>query len=237
MLFDDNDTPSAKKDKPHHNGHRERLRERFIKGGADALADYELLELILFPAIPRKDVKPLAKDLIARFGSFNGVFHASRDKLLSVKGVSETTATAIQTIRAASFRMMRQELMDTPILSNWQQLMEYCQMTMAHEREEHFRVLFLNRKNHLIADETQSRGTIDQAPAYPREIVKRALELGASALILLHNHPSGDPSPSKADIDITLQIIEAARPLEILIHDHVIIAKSGTCSLRNEGLI
>lgn len=233
------ETPKTKleKDKPHHVGHRQRLRERFLKSGPDSLADYELLELILFIAIPRKDVKPLAKDLIKTFKSFNGVFHASKEELMRVSGVSENTATAILSVQAAAIRLLRQDLMNTPILGNWQQLMDYCQTTMAHETKEHFRVLFLNRKNHLIADEIQNSGTVDQAPVYPREIVKRALDLGATAMILMHNHPSGDPKPSQADIDITKAIIQAATPMEIIVHDHIIVSKSGTESLRNLGLI
>ncbi len=231
------ETPKTKQEKPHHVGHRDRLRERFLNNGEQALADYELLELLLFIAIPRKDVKPLAKDLIKTFGSFNKIFYASKDDLMRIKGVSENTATAILSVKAAAMRLMRQDLMNTPILSNWQALMDYCQSTMAHETKEHFRVLFLNRKNHMIADEIQTSGTVDQSAAYPREIVKRALDLGATAMILVHNHPSGDPKPSQADIDITKMIIQAATPMDIVIHDHIVVARSGVESLRNLGLI
>lgn len=231
------ETVKAKEEKPHHVGHRDRLRERFLNNGADALADYELLELLLFIAIPRKDVKPLAKDLIKTFGSYNKVFHASKADLMKVKGVSENTATALLSVKAAAIRLMRQDLMNMPILSNWQALLDYCQSTMAHETKEHFRVLFLNRKNHLMADEIQTSGTVDQSAVYPREVLKRALDLGATALILVHNHPSGDPKPSQADIDITKAIINAAAPMEIVIHDHIVVAKTGVESLRNLGLI
>ncbi|MAS87750.1 MAG: hypothetical protein CMH30_07240 [Micavibrio sp.] len=230
-------TLTKEEKKPHHTGHRDRLRQRFLQAGAEALADYELLELILFIAIPRKDVKPLAKELIAIFKTFNGVFHASREELLHVTGVSETTATAIQSVKAAAFRLLKQDIIDTPILSNWTQLTSYCQTVMAAEKIEQFRVFFLNRKNRLIADEIQSRGTVDQSAVYTREIVKRALDLGATAMILAHNHPSGDPRPSQADIEMTKEIIRAAEPMGITIHDHVIIAKSGVESLRNSGLI
>lgn len=235
-LFEEIQT-NPPKDKPHHTGHRDRLRQRFLSSGADALADYELMELILFIAIPRKDVKPLAKDLIAAFGSFNKVFHASREDLARVKGVSDNTATALLSVKAAAMRLLKQDLMHSAVLSSWQQLMDYCQASMAHETKEHFRVLFLNRKNHLIADEIQTSGTVDQSAAYPREIVKRALDLGATAMILVHNHPSGDPKPSQADIDITQAIIRAATPMDIVVHDHIIVAKSGVESLRNSGLL
>lgn len=228
---------NKKEDKPHHTGHRHRLRERFLKSGSEALADYELLELILFLAIPRRDVKPLAKKLIDQFGSFNSVFHAEHQKLTQVEGVSENTATAILSVKAAALRLMKQDLQDQPILSSWSQLIDYCTVAMAHEKSEQFRVLYLNRKNHLIADEVLQQGTVDQAAVYPREVVKRGLDLGATAMILAHNHPSGDPTPSEADVDMTKAIIDAATPLGMIVHDHVILAKGGHSSLRNMGLI
>ncbi len=228
---------AKKKTTPHYAGHRQRLRERFVFGGEDAMQDYELLELLLFMAIPRRDVKPLAKDLLNAFGSLPELMSAPHSALSQVEGVSENTATAIKTVSALAARMMKQELMQKPVLNNWTRLMDYCHMTMAHETKEHFRILFLNKKNEMIADEIQGSGTVDHTPAYPREIMKRALELGATALILMHNHPSGDPKPSQADIDMTNQIIAAAKPFDITIHDHVIIARNGQTSFRNEGLI
>lgn len=221
---------------PHYTGHRDRLRERFLKGGVEALADYEILELILFMAIPRKDVKPIAKALLSQFGSFNTVFHAS-DADLTRMGLTETSITALRAIKAAAFHFMKHEVLNQPVLNSWSRLIDYIQATMGLEKKEHFRLLFLNKKNELIADETQQTGTVDHTPAYPREIVKRALELSATAIILVHNHPSGDPTPSKADIDMTAQIIAAARPLGIVIHDHIVVSKSGTTSMRNKGLL
>jgi DNA repair protein RadC len=232
----DNNTQLTIPPPPHHSGHRDRLRERFLKGGIDALADYEILEMILFLALPRRDVKPLAKKLIQTFGSFNGVFHASLRDLISF-GLSENTAIALKTIESASFHLMKQDVMGRPILNNWAKLMDYVQATMAHEQKENFRLLFLNKKNELIADETQQTGTVDHTPAYPREIVKRALELSATAIILVHNHPSGDPTPSKADIDMTQAVILAARPLGIVIHDHLVVSKNGITSMKNKGLM
>ena len=223
--------------KPDHSGHRDRLRERFLIGGADALADYELLELILFMAIPRKDTKPLAKALLAQFGSLPALLSAPTHQLTQINGVSDNTAIAIKAIHAAATRMLKQEFMQQPILNSWSRLMDYCMATMAHEKREHFRILFLNKKNELIADEIQGSGTVDHTPAYPREIMKRALELAATALILVHNHPSGDPTPSKADIDMTTQIIRAAAPFNIIIHDHIIVSKNGYTSFKNKGLI
>ncbi len=225
------------KETPHYAGHRQRLRERFIVAGDEALQDYELLELLLFMAIPRRDVKPLAKALLNHFGSLPELMSAPHSAISQMDGVSENTATAIKTVTAIAHRMMKQEFMQKPILNNWSRLMDYCQMTMAHETKEHFRILFLNKKNELIADEIQGSGTVDHTPAYPREIMKRALELGATALMLMHNHPSGDPKPSQADIDMTNQIIAAAQPFNISIHDHIIIARKGHLSFRNEGLI
>lgn len=226
-----------KKQEPHHTGHRQRLRERFVFAGDDALQDYELLELLLFSAIPRRDVKPLAKDLLKKFGSLPELMAVPHATLTQVDGISENTATAIKTVTAIAHRMIKQELMQKPVLNNWTRLIDYCHMTMAHETKEHFRILFLNKKNEMIADEIQGSGTVDHTPAYPREIMKRSLELGATALILMHNHPSGDPKPSAADIEMTNLIIDAAKPFDITIHDHVIIARNGHLSFRNEGLI
>lgn len=223
-------------EKPHYTGHRDRLRERFI-AAPDSLPDYELLELLLFMAIPRRDVKPIAKTLIARFGSLNGALNASPAELEAVEGISEITAIALKIIRAAGLRMMKQDLSQRPILNSWQRLLDYLHAGMAHERKEHFRLLFLNKKNELIADEIQQSGTVDHTPAYPREIMKRALELGATALILVHNHPSGDSAPSKPDIEMTKQICAAAAPFGIVVHDHLIVSRGGTTSFKSLGLI
>lgn len=228
--------PLPKDDKPHYTGHRDRLRARFLDA-PDKLPDYELLELILFMAIPRRDVKPIAKQLIARFGSFNGVVNASPADLAGVSGISETTAIAIKAVQAAAHRMMKQDVMGRPVLNSWQRLMDYLHATMAHEQREHFRLLFLNKKNELIADEIQQSGTVDHTPAYPREIMKRALELSATAIILVHNHPSGDPTPSQADVDMTNAIINAAKPFNIVIHDHLIVSKNDITSFKTMGLI
>jgi DNA repair protein RadC len=232
----EDNTALKKEPPPHHSGHRDRLRERFIKGGVDALQDYELLELILFQALPRRDVKPLAKKLIITFGSLNGVFHASIRDLVSF-GLSETTAISIKTIEAASFHLMKQDVIGRPVLNNWTKLLDYIQATMAHEQIENFRLLFLNKKNELIADETQQTGTVDHTPAYPREIIKRALELSSTAIILVHNHPSGDANPSRGDIEMTQAIINAAKPLGIVIHDHLVVSKNGVTSMKNKGLM
>ncbi len=225
------------KETPHYKGHRERLRERFINGGADALADYELLELILFMAIPRRDVKPLAKKLINKFGSFAGVLNAHINELSNFDGLSETSAITLKSVQSSAHRMLKQEYKNKPVLSNPDSLSQYLMATMAHEKKEHFRILFLNKKNELIEDEIQQSGTVDHTPAYPREIVKRALELSATAMILVHNHPSGDSSPSDADIKMTHNIIDAALPLNIVIHDHIIVSKYGHSSMREQGLI
>lgn len=226
-----------KKDEPHYHGHRDRLRARFLQSGPEALQDYELLELVLFMAIPRRDVKPLAKELLRKFGDLPSLLAAPAEELMKTDGVSENTATALKAVTAAAHRMMKRELINRPVLNSWTRLIDYCTATMAHETREHFRILFLNRKNELIADEIQGSGTVDHTPAYPREIMKRSLELGATALILLHNHPSGDPRPSQADIDMTCQIQRAAEPFGIVIHDHIIIARNGYSSLKNQGLI
>lgn len=229
--------PRSKAAAPSHVGHRQRLRARFIEGGPDALPDYELLEMVLFRAIPRRDTKPLAKALIAHFGSFNEVITAPVDRLTEVTGVSEGVATELKLIQAAALRLAKSAVMDRPAISSWSALVDYCSAAMAYETTEQFRVLFLDRKNVLIADEIQSRGTIDHTPVYPREVIKRALELGASAIILVHNHPSGDPSPSRADVEMTKKIEDAAKPLGVAVHDHLVIGKGRHASLRQLGLL
>ena len=221
---------------PHYAGHRDRLRERFLNA-PDGLPDYELLELLLFMAIPRKDVKPIAKTLIERFKNLNGVLNASLADLQGVHGISETTAIGLKSIRAAGLRLLKQDMMGRPILNSWQRLIDYCEAAMANDTREHFRLLFLNKKNEVIADEVQQSGTVDHTPAYPREIMKRALELGATAIILVHNHPSGDPSPSDADVQMTKDIQAAAKPFDIIIHDHLIVSRNGTTSFKTLGLI
>lgn len=228
--------PLEKEASPHYAGHRERLRARFLKS-PDALPDYELLELILFMAIPRRDVKPIAKDLIARFKDLNGVLNATPNELMGVKGISETTAITLKSVQAAAHRMLGQNVLGKTVLNSWQKLLDYLNATMASEKKEHFRILFLNKKNQLIADEIQQSGTVDHTPAYPREIMKRALELGATAMILVHNHPSGDSSPSQADVDMTNDIIAAAAPFDIIIHDHLIVSTGGITSFKTMDLI
>lgn len=217
--------------------HRKRLRERFMSGGAAALPDYEMLELVLFRAIPRQDVKPLARLLLDTFGDFNRVISAPPQRLMQVKGVGETVVQELKIVEAAAQRLMRARVMQRPILSSWDALLDYCHTAMAHRETEQFRILFLDRKNVLIADEEQARGTVDHVPVYPREVVKRALELNASALILVHNHPSGDPTPSEADIAMTTQIRDAAEVLGIVIHDHLIIGKGRELSFRAQGYL
>jgi DNA repair protein RadC len=218
-------------------GHRMRLRARFLKGGAEAMPDYELLELTLFAALPRRDTKPLAKALLARFGSFAEVIAAPRARLLEVKGVGESVANHLKIVEAAAHRLAKTKVMGRPALSSWSALLDYCTAAMARSQTEEFRVLFLDRKNNLIADEVQNRGTIDHTPVYPREIIKRALELGASSIILVHNHPSGDPTPSKADIMMTREIVSAAKTLSIAVHDHLVIGRGGHASFKSLGLL
>jgi DNA repair protein RadC len=230
-------TAARPKQTPHYKGHRDRLRGRFLDSGADSLQDYELLELVLFLAIPQKDVKPLAKELIARFGGLPEVMNAPMEELTRIDGIKEKTALALKSITALSQRAEKNDLLGKPVLNSWSRLMDYCTSTMAHETKEHFRILFLNKKNEMIADEIQGSGTVDHTPAYPREIMKRALELGATAVILMHNHPSGDPKPSQADIDMTRQIIRAAEPFNIIVHDHIIISKNGYSSFKSLGII
>jgi DNA repair protein RadC len=221
----------------HQLGHRERLRERFLEGGAVAMPDYELMELALFAAIPRRDVKPLAKILINRFGSFAEAIAAPRARLLEVDGIGESAVTQLKIIEAAALRLSQSRVLNRPALSSWPALIDYCTAAMARSAHEEFRVLFLDRRNVLVADEVQSKGTVDHTPVYPREIVKRALELGASALILVHNHPSGDPTPSRADIEMTREVAAAARALKIALHDHLVIGRSGHASFKALGLL
>ncbi len=217
--------------------HRARLRARFDEGGAAAMPDYELLELLLFRAIPRQDVKPLARRLLDTFGDLARVVAAPRARLLQVEGVGPAVAQDLKVIEAAAQRMMRARVMHRPVLSSWAALLDYCHTAMAHRETEQFRLLFLDRKNVLIADEEQARGTVDHVPVYPREVVKRALELNASALILVHNHPSGDPTPSTADIEMTERIRTAAEALGITLHDHLIIGKGRELSFRSAGYL
>lgn len=222
---------------PHYVGHRERLRRRFIEAGPDALPDYELLELVLCRTLPRADVKPLAKSLIAAFGSFSEALAAPYDRLVEVKGVKDATATDFKIVEAAAKRFAKGAVMKRPVLSSWSSLLDYCRTAMAFDDRERFRILFLDKKNAVIADEVQQSGTVDHTPVYPREVVKRALELRASALILVHNHPSGDPTPSRADIDMTRTIVDIAKPLGVAIHDHVIVGRDGHASFRALKLI
>ncbi|MGI6852998.1 RadC family protein [Mesorhizobium sp. 1B3] len=224
-------------DKPHYHGHRERLRERYAVAGPDAFADYEFLELLLFRSIPRADTKPIAKALLARFGSLAEVLGAPLHLLQEVQGVGPAVALDLKLIAAAGQRMARSEIKGRQILSSWSQVVAYCRAAMAFEPREQFRILFLDKKNALIADEVQQTGTVDHTPVYPREVVRRALELSASALILAHNHPSGDPTPSRADIEMTKTIIDTAKPLGIAVHDHVIIGKNGHVSMKGLQLI
>ena len=230
-------TGAKKKETPHYHGHRDRLRARFRDSGADALQDYELLEMILFSAIPRRDVKPAAKDLLLYFKTLRDVMNAPLEELCRVKGVSENTALLLRAMNALNMRASKQNLMNRPVMSNWATLMDYCYTTMAHETKELFRILFLNKKNHLIADEIQQTGTVDHTPVYPREVVKRALDLGATAIILVHNHPSGDLRASEDDITMTRAVVHAAKPLGITIHDHIIVGRSGYMSFKSEGLL
>ncbi|MEM8774318.1 MAG: DNA repair protein RadC [Pseudomonadota bacterium] len=217
--------------------HRRRLRDRFLNGGADALPDYEMLELVLFRAIPRRDVKPLAHELLQRFHTFEGVLSAPRQQLKHVSGIGDAVICELKIVEAAAHRLAHSKVVDRTVVSSWDALLRYCQATMSHSEQEHFRVFYLDSKNTLLADEEQSRGTVNHVPVYPREIMKRALELNATALILVHNHPSGDPTPSEADIEMTHEIRRAAGALSISLHDHLIIGKSCELSFRSEGLL
>lgn len=238
--------PIAAKPKAHHLGHRERLRERAIEGGLASLPDYELLELFLFRSQPQGDVKPLAKALLDRFGSMSGVMAASLEDMQTVRavdikgqmrGVGKQTALDLCALQEAARRATLDEVAKRPVISSWTALLSYVRLALQHEPREQFRILYLDNKNQLIRDEIQNRGTVDHAPVYPREVVRRALELSAKAMIIVHNHPSGDPTPSRADIDMTKQVIEAARALDIQIHDHLIAGRHGVTSFKQLGLM
>jgi DNA repair protein RadC len=218
-------------------GHRTRMRQRLLKAGPDSLADHEMLEMILFIALPRRDTKPIARELLVRFRTFGGVLGAPETELRLVDGVGEAGAAAVKLVQAAALRMMRQEIASQPILATWDRLTDYLTAAMAHERIEQFRVLFLDGRNKLIADEVQGRGTINHAPAYPREVIRRCLELHATAIVLAHNHPSGEPSPSREDVALTAEISRAAAMMGIVVHDHIIIGKGKWLSFRAEKLL
>jgi DNA repair protein RadC len=224
-------------DEPHYHGHRERLRQRFREAGPEALADYELLELVLFRAIPRRDVKPLAKALVKTFGSFAEAVAAPEARLAEIEGLSAGAITDMKIIAASAQRIARGKVAGRPVLSSWSSVIDYCRTAMAFQPREEFRILFLDKRNVLIADEVQGVGTVDHTPVYPREVVKRALELSASALVLVHNHPSGDPTPSQADIAMTREIATIAKPMGIVVHDHIIVGKDGHASFKGLRLI
>jgi DNA repair protein RadC len=234
---DDQALPPGLAEAPHYKGHRERLRSRFAETGDQGLPDYEILELLLFRSIPQRDVKPLAKELIARFGSLSGVLGARRERLTEVKGVGDSVAADLKLVEAAGRRLARQSIQDKPVLGSWKDVIDYCHAAMAHADRETFRILFLDKRNHLITDEVQGVGTVDHTPVYPREVIRRALEVSATAIILVHNHPSGDPTPSNADIRMTQDIIAIAGPMGISVHDHIIIGRNGHASLRGLKLI
>ena len=225
------------KETPHYHGHRERLRRRVLDKGVESLTDLEVLEYLLFGAKPRGDTKPLAKTLIKRFDNLAGVLSASRQELASVEGLGEASIAALKIVPEAARRLALEEASEQPVIASWDKLLAYCRIAMGHEKVEQFRLLFLDKKNRLIADELQQKGTVDHTPVYPREVIKRALELGASALILVHNHPSGDATPSKADIEMTREVQEAAAKLGISVHDHIVISKSGHNSFKSLGLL
>ncbi|MGB8399817.1 RadC family protein [Bradyrhizobium sp.] len=231
----DSDATSA--ETPHYHGHRERLRERFYSAGPDALSDYELLEMALFPALPRRDTKPLAKSLLKKFGSFAEVVHAPEARLREVEGIKDASINQLKLIAAAASRIAKGEIRRSIALSSWNDVIGYCRSSMAFADKEQFRLLFLDKRNQLISDEVQQVGTVDHTPVYPREVIKRALELSATALILVHNHPSGDPTPSQADIQMTKAIIDIATPLGISVHDHIIVGRNGHASLNGMRLI
>lgn len=234
----DTGKPGGKKSSsPHYHGHRQRLREKFLNAGDVALADYELLELILFRAVPRRDTKPIAKSLIAKFGSFGEVLAAPAARLREVPGIGDSILAELKITEAAARRITRGKLAGKTVLSSWPALIEYCRASMAFADKEQFRVLFLDKRNGLIADEVQQSGTVDHTPVYPREVVKRALELSATAIIMVHNHPSGDPTPSRADIDMTRRIVDIAAPLGVVVHDHVIVSKEGHASFKGLKII
>jgi DNA repair protein RadC len=229
--------PSEPAEPPHYHGHRERLRERFHSAGPDALSDYELLEMVLFRSLPRGDTKPLAKTLLKIFGSFAEVMHAPEARLREVDGVGDATVTNLKLIAASASRIAKGQVKQRTMLSSWNDVIDYCRTSMAFADKEQFRVLFLDKRNQLIADEVQQIGTVDHTPVYPREVIKRSLELSATAILLVHNHPSGDPTPSGADIQMTKAIIDIAAPLGISVHDHIIVGKHGHASLKGLKLI
>ena len=233
------DAPAALGDSaaPHYLGHRERLRERLLSAGAEAMPDYELLELLLFGARPRGDTKPLAKALLKRFGSFAAVLSAEKPALLEVAGMGEASVAALLAVRAAAQRLLRGEIEQRPVIGSWQALVDYCTAVAGYAAVEECRLLFLDKKNALIRDEPQQRGTVDHTPVYPREVVKRALELGASAIIMVHNHPSGDTTPSKADIEVTRSVARALATVGISLHDHVVIGRGRHSSFKSLGLL
>ncbi|MFN3312685.1 MAG: RadC family protein [Hyphomonas sp.] len=222
---------------PHWQGHRDRLRSRLLKRGAEALDDYEILEVILMAFIPRRDVKPIAKALQAKFGSLSAILAAPVQDLVKVDGVGETVAAYFKAIAELHTRAAREEIKAREVISSWTVLVAYVQRELQHEKREQFRVIFLDRKNQLILDEIMGRGTVDHAPVYPREVARRALEVQASSLVLVHNHPSGDPQPSRADIEITRELMDALQPFDITVHDHLIVGTKGVVSLRSSGLI
>jgi len=237
MVTDTDDSQDQPDAAPHYHGHRERLRERFHAAGPDALSDYELLELALFPALPRRDTKPLAKSLLKKFGSFAEVIHAPETRLREVKGIGDASIQQLKLIAAAASRIAKGQLKARTLLSSWNDVIDYCRTTMAFADKEQFRILFLDKRNQLIADEVQQVGTVDHTPVYPREVIKRALELSATAILLVHNHPSGDPTPSQADIQMTKAIIDIAGPLGIAVHDHIIVGRGGHASMKGLRLI
>lgn len=221
----------------HRHGHRERVRERLLASGGRGIPDYEILELVLATAIPRRDTKEPAKALLATFGSLGAVLNAQPEDLVKVKGIGTAAVAALKVVHEAAARMLRDELADRPVLSSFDRLSDYLRIRMAGLMVEQFRVLFLNTKLHLIKDEVMQEGTINEAPVFPREVVRRALELGAHSVFLVHNHPTGDPTPSQSDIEITRRIREAARAVGIEVHDHVIVGARQVFSFRNEGLM
>ncbi len=228
---------AAKPEKPHFHDHRARLRKRFEEAGAAALADYELLELLLFRTIPRQDTKPLAKALLAKFGDLAAVLAAPAQRIAEVKGAGPVVAQDLKIVQAMLERAARAPLHQRTVISSWSQLVNYCRMALAHEPREQFRVLFLDTKNQLIADEVMNEGTVDHAPVYPREIARRAIEVSAAAVILVHNHPSGDPKPSAADLAITREIVAAADTVSVKVHDHLVIGRNGVASFKSLGLL
>ncbi|MET0545917.1 MAG: DNA repair protein RadC [Caulobacterales bacterium] len=229
--------PATASEAPHYEGHRERLRARFKQAGGNALADYELLELLLFRIIPRRDVKPLAKDLLKRFGGLSGVLAAPLPRLAEVDGLSESAALELKILQAAFEHAAKDEAKRKPVVSSWSSLLEYCKISLRHEPREQFRILYLDKRNQLISDEILNHGTVDHAPVYPREVARRALEVSASAIILVHNHPSGDPTPSKADVEITKQVVAATKTVGVTVHDHLVIGSNFTASFKSLGLM